>query len=85
MQSNPVTDRRESSSGKTITMPNDHDVMTLEEAAAFFRCDPATVKRRAKVLNMPHKRIGSLWRFYRPSLVAWMQESDGDRENNKAA
>jgi hypothetical protein len=82
MQSNPVTDRREPASGTTITMPYDQDVMTLEEAAAFFRCDPATVKPRDKVLRMPHKRIGSLWRFYRPSLVAWMQESS---ENDKAA
>jgi excisionase family DNA binding protein len=69
--SNAQTDRRDLSS--TTSTP-DHDVMTLEEAAAFLRCDPATVKRRAKVLSLPHKRRGSLWRFWKPDLVAWMQD-----------
>ena len=52
--------------------------MTLDEVAAFFKCDPATIKRRAKVLHMPHKRIGTLWRFYRPALIAWLKESDNE-------
>jgi hypothetical protein len=54
--------------------------LTLDEAAIFFKCDPVTVKRRAKILHIPHKRLGSLWRFYRPSLVAWMKD-----EEDKAA
>ena len=70
------TFHRVSSTGSTTATPTDQDVLTLEEAAIFLRCDPATVKRRAKVLHMPHRRIGSLWRFYRPSLVAWMKEGD---------
>lgn len=65
---------------KPETMPISNDVMTLEEAAAFLRCDPATVKRRAKVLNLPHRRIGSLWRFYRPSLISWMLQGECARK-----
>lgn len=65
---------------KPSTVPIDREVLTLEEAAEFLRCDPATVKRRAKVLNLPHRRIGSLWRFYRPSLISWMQQGEpGER------
>ncbi|HUX43389.1 MAG TPA: hypothetical protein VMV57_01440 [Terracidiphilus sp.] len=79
---NQATRCRASSPGST-TAPTDQNVMTLEEAAIFQRCDPITVKRRAKVLNMPYRRIGSLWRFYRPSLAAWMALSEAG--NDKAA
>jgi excisionase family DNA binding protein len=48
--------------------------MTLEDAATFLKCCPTTIKRRAKILHIPHKRLGSLWRFYRPDLEAWMRQ-----------
>jgi excisionase family DNA binding protein len=70
------TTSRSSSAGPTATTSTDSDVMTLAEAAAFLKCDPATVKRQAKVLRMPHKRVGALWRFYRPALIAWMQDDE---------
>ena len=53
--------------------PNDSDVLDLEGAAVFFKCCTATVKRRAPIQHIPHKRIGSLWRFYRPDLERWMR------------
>lgn len=52
---------------------------TLEEAADYLRCHPKTITRRAKVLHISHKRLGSLWRFYRPDLKAWMKE-DQDKK-----
>jgi excisionase family DNA binding protein len=52
------------------------DVMTLIEAAAFLRCHKKTLCRQALPRKIPHKRLGSAWRFYRPKLVAWMQEND---------
>lgn len=70
------TTSRSSSAGPTATMPTDQDVLTLDEAAIFLKCDPATIKRRAKVLHMPHRRLGSLWRFYKPALIAWMEEGE---------
>ena len=51
-------------------------MLTLEEAAAYLRCHPITVKRNAELLGIPHKRLGSLWRFSRRKLEAWVQEQD---------
>ena len=69
---------RRSPDGRTPKLvthsPDDSEVMSLDEAAEFLKCCTATLKRRAKLLHIPHKRIGSLWRFYRPALVAWMEE-----------
>ena len=76
MEAKPSTRRRRSTDGSTTKPPTDSDVLTLDEAAIFFKCDPITVKRRAKILHIPHKRLGSLWRFYRPSLVAWMKDEE---------
>jgi excisionase family DNA binding protein len=75
------TPGRRTSDGRTPKLetrnPDDSEVMSLDEAAEFLKCCTATLKRRAKLLHIPHKRIGSLWRFYRPALVAWMEE-DGN-------
>ena len=67
---------RRKSGGSIITMPIDQDVLTLEEAAAYFRCSSATLKRRAKILGIPYKRVGSLWRFSRKALEAWMEDQE---------
>lgn len=55
---------------------NQDDVMTLEETAEYLKCHPVTLKRRALILHIPHKRLGSLWRFYRPSLEAWLRDDE---------
>jgi excisionase family DNA binding protein len=68
--------------GILVTVKNDQnddddDVLTLEQAARYLKCHPVTLKRRAKILHIPHKRLGSLWRFYRPNLEAWLRD-DGE-------
>ena len=65
--------REESTTMPNATQSTDQDVMTLEEAAEYLKCHPVTLKRRAVVLRIPHKRLGSLWRFYRPALESWMR------------
>jgi excisionase family DNA binding protein len=50
------------------------DVLTLEEAAQLLRCHPRTVKRNADALNIPYRRLGSLWRFSRVKLDEWMRK-----------
>jgi len=65
--------------GSIIMMSADRDVMTLQEAAEFFQCNPATIKRRADPLHIPYKRMGSLWRFSRKALEAWMADADNDK------
>jgi len=54
----------------------DTDILNLVEARQFLRCHLITIKRRAKVLHIPHKRLGSLWRFSHKALSAWMEEED---------
>jgi excisionase family DNA binding protein len=59
-----------------VSAEDPSDVLDLKEASRFFKCSPATLKRRAEVLHIPHKRLGSLWRFYRPAIERWMEEED---------
>lgn len=71
--------RRRKSGGSIITMSTDQDVMTLQEAAEFFKCNSATLKRRADALHIPYRRLGSLWRFSRMALEGWMADADNAR------
>ena len=52
------------------------DVLTIEEAAELLRCHPVTIKRNADVLHIPYRRLGTLWRFSRSELEAWMRTQD---------
>jgi len=52
------------------------DVLTIEEAAELLRCHPVTIKRNADALHIPYKRLGTLWRFSRSELEAWMRQQD---------
>jgi excisionase family DNA binding protein len=54
------------------------DVMLLPEAAAFLRCHPETLKKMCKTGGVPHRRVGSGWRFSRSALTHWMKQ-DQDR------
>ena len=76
--SNHVTRRRCISSGTTPTQaPDDQtesEVLNLVEVAAYLRCHPKTLRLQAVPRKIPHKRLGASWKFYRPKLVAWMQE-----------
>jgi excisionase family DNA binding protein len=53
---------------------NDNDIFTVAEAAALLRVHPITLRRRAVEWGVPHKRLGSEWRFSRVVLLSWVQE-----------
>ena len=53
---------------------SDNDVLTLAEAAAMLRVHPVTLRKRAVAWGVPHRRLGSEWRFSRTVLSAWIQE-----------
>jgi Helix-turn-helix domain len=38
-------------------------VLTVGEVAAFFRCDPETVKRQARRGRLPGFKFGKFWYF----------------------
>jgi excisionase family DNA binding protein len=56
------------------------DVLTLKEAAAFLRCSPDTVKRRARAGLLPASKIGRQWRFRRRDLDEWLAAGGTLRE-----
>jgi excisionase family DNA binding protein len=50
------------------------DVLTIVEAAALLRVHPVTLRKRAVAWGLPHRRLGSEWRFSRAVLTAWLQQ-----------
>jgi excisionase family DNA binding protein len=54
----------------------DNDVLTVIEAAALLRVHPVTLRKKATAWGVPHRRLGSEWRFSRMVLTAWMRERD---------
>jgi len=51
------------------------DVLTLIEAAALLRVHPVTLRKRAVKWGVPHRRLGSEWRFSRKVLTQWIQDA----------
>jgi excisionase family DNA binding protein len=60
------------------TPPNDvepivgSDVMTLAEAAAFLRVSETDVAQSAEAHEIPARRIGGEWRFWKSAVVEWL-------------
>jgi excisionase family DNA binding protein len=49
------------------------DVLKVVEAAALLRVHPVTLRKRAVKWGIPHKRLGSEWRFSKKMLMDWLQ------------
>jgi excisionase family DNA binding protein len=49
------------------------DVLTVVEAAALLRVHPVTLRKRAVKWGVPHRRLGSEWRFSKKVLTDWLQ------------
>ena len=83
MNTQPVTPHRGSCSDAILNVvhsvyewPFNSDVLTLVQAAALLHCHPKTLRIMAKSGRVPAKRVGSLWRFYRPALDAWLMDRE---------
>jgi hypothetical protein len=50
-------------------------VLTVSEVAAFFRCDPETVKRQARTGRLPGFKFGKTW-YFRPRDINKMIDSE---------
>ena len=58
----------------TQSMSND-DILTLVEAAALLKCCTKTLGKEATAGNIPGKKLGTTWRFYRPALEEWLRKA----------
>jgi excisionase family DNA binding protein len=57
-----------------VNEPEEYDVLTIDEAAALLRVHPVTLRKRAVKWGVPHRRLGSEWRFSRKVLTQWIQD-----------
>jgi excisionase family DNA binding protein len=48
------------------------EIMNAEQAAQYLQVDEKTVIELAEAGKLPGKRLGSVWRFSRDALVAWL-------------
>lgn len=49
------------------------NILSLDEAAAYFKCSTKTVQRMCRARKLPYFMMGKLWRFRRTDLLSWEQ------------
>ena len=52
----------------------EHEIMTVEEVAAYLRVHQSTIYRMLKHHKMPAFRMGADWRFFREQIDEWCLE-----------
>jgi len=55
------------------------EVLTLEEAAAYLRVHPRTLRLKATEGVIPGAKIGRVWRFHKRQLERWIQDAAARR------
>jgi excisionase family DNA binding protein len=50
------------------------DLMTLEQVSELMQATPVTVRSWIKTKGFPGNKAGSVWRFERAKVVAWLKE-----------
>ena len=60
---------------KRAETKTEHEVLTLEEAAALLRLCSHTLAKRAKAGAVPGRKIGREWRFVRSELLRFINGS----------
>lgn len=53
-------------------MKEPKEIMTVEDVADFLRIPVSSVYRLAQGGKIPAHKVGRHWRFYRPTLLAWI-------------
>lgn len=51
------------------------DSIGIDETAALLMVHPVTLRKKAVAWGVPHKRLGTEWRFSRQRLSEWLQQS----------
>jgi excisionase family DNA binding protein len=50
------------------------EVLNAEEAAEFLGFNPYTIREKARLGEIPGRKIGREWRFSRRRLLEWLEE-----------
>jgi excisionase family DNA binding protein len=51
-----------------------HEIMTIEEVAAYLRLKPQTIYKWAQERRIPAAKLGKEWRFRRSVIDLWLDE-----------
>lgn len=54
----------------------EHDVMTVDQAAAFLQVSRATMYKLIKDGEVFGRRVSGRWRFTKRSLLDWIDKQD---------
>lgn len=68
---NTATDERQAQS-------EDHDILTVDEAAEFLRLSRAAIYKLLRRGEIPAAKVLDRWRFSRRQLLAWIE---GERKS----
>jgi len=60
-------------------MPDTPEVMTVLQAAKYLQISPRRMYELAQRGEVPVTKIGKLWRFTRPELLAWLANRPENR------
>jgi excisionase family DNA binding protein len=50
------------------------EVLNADEAAEFLGFNPYTIREKARLGEIPGRKIGREWRFSRRRLLEWLEE-----------
>lgn len=57
----------------TVVEVQTKDVLNAEEAAEFLGFNPYTIREKARLREIPGRKIGREWRFSRRQLLEWVE------------
>src|SRR6185437_3018125 len=57
----------------SLATMNSHATLGLQEAAAFLRCHPEELRRRAKMGQIPGAKVGRAWVFLEQDLAEYLR------------
>ena len=57
----------------SLATMNSHATFGLQEAAAFLRCHPEELRRRAKAGQIPGAKVGRAWVFLEQDLAEYLR------------
>ncbi len=55
------------------------EILNAEQAAEFLGFNPYTVREKARLGEIPGRKVGREWRFSRTALLEWLREGETPR------